>query len=166
MALAASYVSMLDEFTAAGEPYHQKNQQDAHEDIAGLLRRWEERRNARNLKPGQPAATNYWLVRDGAEVVGSGRVRHWLTEATFRCAGHVGYDIRPSARGRGYATLLCGLLLDEARKMGIVRALLTCNGDNYASIRVIEKNSGRYHSTIQLPQGRNHMRFWVDLARP
>ena len=60
-----------------------------------------------------------------------------------REGGHVGYDIRPSERNRGYGTEILRLTLEEARVRNIVPILVTCDDDNIASIRVIEKNGGR-----------------------
>ena len=56
--------------------------------------------------------------------------------------GHIGYDIRPTMRKRGFGTIMLGLNLARAAAMGLSRVRLTCDVDNLASIRVIEKNGG------------------------
>lgn len=55
---------------------------------------------------------------------------------------HIGYNTRPSQRNKGYATCQLALVLDEARQFGLTRVMLTIDGDNPASVRVIEKNGG------------------------
>ncbi|SDJ45915.1 Acetyltransferase (GNAT) domain-containing protein [Actinokineospora alba] len=70
--------------------------------------------------------------------------------------GHIGYDIRPSARGRGHATALLAAALGVAHTYGIDRALLTCAPDNLASRRVIERNGGELDDIS--PAGR--LRYW------
>ncbi|MET0606665.1 MAG: GNAT family N-acetyltransferase, partial [Beijerinckiaceae bacterium] len=44
--------------------------------------------------------------------------------------------------GRGYATEALRLILPVARELGLPFVTITCDSDNYASRRVIEKNGG------------------------
>ena len=99
----------------------------------------------RNLAPGRVPMTTYWLY-DGPKPIAVSKLRHRLNESLRRVGGHVGYCVRPSERGKGYGTLLLGLTLVAARKRGLRRLLLTCNQDNAASRRVIERNGGRLSS--------------------
>lgn len=78
--------------------------------------------------------TIYWLIVDG-EVVGFGKLRHFLTDRLRVEGGHIGYAIAKEARGRGYGKLLLAGLLREAKAIGIERALVTVNNSNTASIR-------------------------------
>jgi predicted acetyltransferase len=100
------------------------------------------RREDRNLAPGKAPCTELWIVSAG-RVVGRANIHHRLTPALEVFGGNIGYSIRPSERGKGYATKALALALARARKLGITEALLTCADDNIASIRVIEKNGGR-----------------------
>ncbi|MBR6051706.1 MAG: GNAT family N-acetyltransferase [Clostridia bacterium] len=54
--------------------------------------------------------------------------------------GHIGYGVRYSEWNRGYGTKMLALALDKAKEMHISPVLITCNDDNLASARVIEKN--------------------------
>jgi predicted acetyltransferase len=56
--------------------------------------------------------------------------------------GHVGYGVVPWKRRRGYATRALGLVLPEARSVGLARVFLVCDARNVASRRVIERNGG------------------------
>ena len=56
--------------------------------------------------------------------------------------GHIGYDMRPSARCRGHATAMLRAALPVAGALGIDQALITCDADNVGSRRVIERNGG------------------------
>ncbi len=56
--------------------------------------------------------------------------------------GHIGYSVVPWKRRQGHATRALGLLLDEARAVGLDRVELTADPDNLASHRVIETNGG------------------------
>lgn len=48
-----------------------------------------------------PCTTLWWV--DGSEYVGRLAIRHRLTPALRQIGGHIGYDVRPSARRRGGA---------------------------------------------------------------
>jgi len=65
-------------------------------------------------------------------------------------SAEIGYGVRPSARGQGYAT---EALVAVARWMltegGLQRAWLTANTDNLASIRVAEKAGFRREGTLR-----------------
>lgn len=56
--------------------------------------------------------------------------------------GHVGYDVRESARGRGHGKALLAATLLEAYTMGIDPVVLSVEDDNAASISVIEACGG------------------------
>lgn len=62
--------------------------------------------------------------------------------------GDIGYDVRPSERGRGVATDMLRAMLDFARRQGYEDALVTCDDVNAASRRVIEKAGGSYLDTL------------------
>ena len=56
--------------------------------------------------------------------------------------GHVGYSIAPWKRRLGHATRALGLLLPQARAVGMARVELTTDLDNEPSQRVILANGG------------------------
>ena len=62
-------------------------------------------------------------------------------------AGHIGYDIRPSERRKGYGTAILSLTLAKARELGLREVIVTCDSDNVGSLRIIKKNGGRHIST-------------------
>jgi predicted acetyltransferase len=93
---------------------------------------------------------------DGSEFLGRVQIRHRLTDRLREVGGHIGYDVRPSARRRGHATAMLRATLPMARALGIERALITCDTENGASRKVIEANGG------MLEDERNgKLRFWV-----
>ncbi len=46
----------------------------------------------------------YFYLGDKDRLIGEFRIRHHLTEALRRGAGHIGYSIRIDERGKGYGT--------------------------------------------------------------
>ena len=104
-----------------------------------------------------PVTTLWWLADD--EYLGRIAVRHRLTPHLRDTGGHIGYDVRPSARRRGHATAMLRAVLPVARDLGIGPALVTCDVDNVASRKVIEANGG-----VLEDQRGGKLRFWVDTA--
>jgi predicted acetyltransferase len=101
-----------------------------------------------------PATTLWWV--DGEEYLGRLSIQHRLTDHLLNVGGHIGYDVRPSARRRGHATAMLAAALPVARGLGIDRALLTCDEDNIASRKVIEVNGG----VLEDKRGAK-LRYWV-----
>jgi predicted acetyltransferase len=99
-------------------------------------------RTEEGAHPGFVPMTTLWWA-EGEQMLGRLAIRHRLTPALERTGGHIGYDVRPSARRRGHATAMLAAALPSARALGITEALLTCDETNVASQRVIEANGGR-----------------------
>lgn len=95
------------------------------------------------IPQGWVRTSTFWLI-DNYEVVGVVRVRH----QDVSTAGHIGYDISPCYRNKGYGTQILKLALVEAEKIGIKEVIITCNIDNIASKKIIEKNNGKLLGTI------------------
>ncbi|WP_430497012.1 GNAT family N-acetyltransferase [Micromonospora trifolii] len=104
---------------------------------------------------GYVPATNLWWVDDD-DYLGRIAIRHRLTPQLRELGGHIGYDVRPTARRRGYATSMLRLALPVAHELGITSALVTCDIQNVASRKVIERNGG-----VLEDQRGNKLRFWV-----
>lgn len=86
--------------------------------------------------------TKYYLVYEDEKVVGAINLRYKDSDFILNYAGHIGYCILPSMRGKGYATRALSLMLEKAQEMGMHRVVLTANKDNLASQHVIVSNNG------------------------
>jgi predicted acetyltransferase len=121
-----------------------------------------------DLPPGIVAET--FLVGDvDGVIVGRVSIRHRLTPLLVEWGGHIGYGVLRAHRGRGHATALLrhGLrvlsVVGAAGETPVSEALVTCDVDNVASARVIERCGGRYAST-SYPSGMTpKRRYWVPL---
>ena len=81
-----------------------------------------------------------------------------LNEGLLNHAGHIGYSIRPSERGKGYAKESLQQGLQVAKEKNVKRALVTCSTENPESRAVILANGG------ELEDVRNGTeRYWIDL---
>ncbi len=115
-----------------------------------------------NLPKGFVPATILWLVDDG-EYIGRVSIRHELIEALRAMGGHIGYDIRPSKRNRGYGSKILELALPIARSLGMARVLLACDETNTGSRKIIEKNGGVLENRVENPEtGVPKLRYWID----
>jgi predicted acetyltransferase len=101
-----------------------------------------------------PATTMWWA--DGQEYLGRLTIRHRLTPSLLAVGGHIGYDVRPSARRRGHATAMLAAALPVARELGIDPVLITCDEDNIGSRKVIEANGGVLEDVRA-----GKLRFWA-----
>ena len=124
-----------------------------------------ERARGVNLPPGHVPST-FLFAFDADRIVGRVSIRHGLNADLLRIGGHIGYAVVPEFRRRGCATAMLRLALGFARDtLGLDRVLVTCDDDNAASIRVIEKNGGVFAGTIEDPSLRRpKRRYWIDAS--
>lgn len=99
-------------------------------------------------------------------LVGMIDVRLALNDYLRHFAGHIGYSIRRSERGKGYAKIQLRLALDRCREFGLERVLLTCHRDNAASRRVIESAGGHFEAEeVDPSDGAPIRRYWLDVSK-
>jgi predicted acetyltransferase len=99
--------------------------------------------------------TELWMA-DGDEYLGRISLRHELNALLHEWGGHIGYAVRPSARGRGYAGAALQAMLQICADRGIDPVLVTCDVDNVPSRRTIERAGGVYEDTRD-----GKLRYWV-----
>lgn len=111
-------------------------------DYAGYVNLLEDLREARGPVVGLVPSQSSFIEEDG-RIVGIINRRYDLNEALQRFGGHIGYAVRPSARGRGIAKAALRLALADLHAHGIAEALLTCGDWNVVSAHVIESCGGQ-----------------------
>ena len=136
-----------------------------YENVAEWLELVRANKSPETVKPGLVPATQYVFVREEDEkIVGVLQIRHFLNPALVCYSGHIGYSVAPDERRKGYATQMLRLALDECRKRGIRRALITCVRGNEGSRMTILKCGGVWESTVyQAEKDRYLERYWIDL---
>ena len=144
-------------------------------DGAGSLRRLESGRawldeverfsRPETVPEGKVVSTQFILVREADDrLLGMLQLRHDLNDYLRRIAGHIGYSVRPSERRRGYAKRMLAMALDEARKLGLERVMISCSVENEASRRTILSNGGVFESTVlDETDGELLERYWIEL---
>jgi predicted acetyltransferase len=168
--LAETFRDALDEYTAEG-----RGGPDDYSLTGGVIRYYREhpdpfeaafaayleRSNAMSEAPlpaGFVPQTTYWWVEDDT-FLGRISVRHRLNDHLREVGGHIGYDMRPTARRRGHATAMLAAALPRAADLGIDKALITCDTGNIGSKRVIERNGGVFED-----ERHGKLRYWVPTA--
>jgi predicted acetyltransferase len=102
-------------------------------------------------------STVFWYV-SGPHYLGTLVVRHELTPELTEVGGHIGYHVVAPWRRQGHATRMLAAGLDECRRLGLSRALVTCDVANEWSRRVILANGG-----VADTRAGSEDRFWIDV---
>lgn len=97
-----------------------------------------------------------FVAFDDDKAIGFLNLRLALNDSLLETGGHIGYSVRPSEQGQGYATQILAEGIKQAHSKNIKRILLTCQQDNPASRQVILKNGGRLEDTRQGIE-----RYWI-----
>ncbi len=153
-------VDMLEEWYASGEkiiPFAIRRLD--YRDFESYCRNLEVKDESGGFVPD---STFFCLDADRGIIVGAVNIRHRLNESLLLDGGHIGDGVRPSERGKGIATEMIRLALDECRKLGINRVLMVCDKDNPASARTIIKNGGVLENEVEAG-GNVVQRYWIEV---
>lgn len=91
-----------------------------------------------------PKTSTFFCIEND-EILGVIRVRHGTTPYIERVVGHVGYETKPTARGKGVAKLMLSWLQQNIISQTVI---ITCESNNIASRKVIESCSGKFINEI------------------
>ena len=153
------FLEMAEDFHAVGENRHQIKA----EDFAGFLDQLETYRTGLNLPKDYVSYSAFYLF-DGEKLLGSGSLRHELNENLAVYGGHIGYTVRPSERRKDYGSRILQLTLEKARNFGFKKVFLTCDTDNIASSKIIEKHGGKLENQMFYePIGKLISQYWIEL---
>ena len=154
-------LAMATEYKSAGENRYDS----ALEDFEAYLERLKKFADDRDL-PAHCVPSNAFFLYDGEKLLGSGNLRHRLNENLEIFGGHIGYDVRPTERRKGYGSLILKLTLEKARERGLEKVFLTCDADNIASAKIIEKHGGKLENQMFYePTGKVISQYWIELNK-
>ena len=126
------------------------------------IQRSEEHSRGKNVPEYWVPSETYWLI-DNDIFVGHVNIRYTLNDILKKEGGNIGYAIRPSERRKGYGAEILRRALPKAKEIGLPKVLITCDNTNIASAKIIEKNSGILHDTVET-NGKLVRRYWIDEA--
>lgn len=159
-----SFLEAVKEYQADGSMQHYQtiDVDNISQDFAGYVDRLRKKAQGIGLRPGFEPHTEYWLV-EGNEFLGRVDIRHQLNEYLKNKGGHIGYDIRPTQRRKGYGSLALKYGLEKAKELGLEKVLVTCDVDNVASNKVIQKNGGVLEDTRRINEQIVKNRYWIEV---
>lgn len=112
-----------------------------------------------NLPENHVPSIQFVSFDDVGRALGFLNLRLRLNEGLLNYAGHIGYSIRPSERGKSYAKETLRQGLQVAKEKNIKKVLVICSVNNPASRAVILSNGGRIEDV------RNGVeRYWIEVA--
>ena len=158
-------IDMLKEWIDYNENHPEANTspnaifRNNYEDFAYYLEHLEYKEPQEGLVPDST-----FFCFDGKRnlMVGAVNIRHNLNDYLLKYGGHIGDGIRPSERRKGYATEMIQLALEECRKLGLTRVLMTCDKNNIGSAKSIIRNGGILENEV-LEEGSIKQRYWIAL---
>lgn len=109
-----------------------------------MVKKISEDRDIANVALGRVSSYTYFYLREeDGEIIGMINIRLTLNEFLEREGGHIGYSIRPTERGKNYATKMLSEALFFCKFIGLETIIITCDKSNLASARVIQKCGGK-----------------------
>ena len=158
-------IDMLKEWRDYNENHPEANTspnaifRNNYEDFAYYLEHLEYKEPPEGLVPD---STFFCFDEKRNLMVGAVNIRHDLNDYLLKYGGHIGDGIRPSERRKGYATEMIRLALEECRKLGLTRVLMTCDKNNIGSAKSIIRNGGILENEV-LEEGSIKQRYWIAL---
>ena len=158
-------IDMLKEWIDYNENHPEANTssnaifRNNYEDFAYYLEHLEYKEPQEGLVPD---STFFCFDEKRNLMVGAVNIRHDLNDYLLKYGGHIGDGIRPSERRKGYATEMIRLALEECRKLGLTRVLMTCDKNNIGSAKSIIRNGGILENEV-LENGVIKQRYWIAL---
>ena len=119
-------------------------------------------------KAGKISQTHYLLREGQGPLLAKGVMRFPLDPVTEIDGGNLWCEVPPPLRGQGYGSYCLALMLFEAVRAGLRRALVTAPAADLAARRMIEKNRGQLldevFSTVPEREKILIARYWINFS--
>ena len=136
-----------------------------YEDIHDWLKNLELYKSWETVPEGSVPMVKYLGIRESdGKAVGIVSIRKSIDHPVLGLwGGHIGYCVRPTERNKGYCTQMLNYAITLCGLFGLKELMVTCNVNNIASARVIEKNKGEYDTTITVYKDLTVKRYWIKV---
>ena len=102
-----------------------------------------------NLKKGQVGCTCYLVLQKSDDyLIGIFDIRHSLNYKHGDVYGHIGVDIRPSERNKGYYKKILNMAMEKAQDFSINPLVISCEYGNIISYKGITHIFGKYKKMV------------------
>jgi predicted acetyltransferase len=160
----SSYIDMMRDFEFHKERFVPFTLNEDYDDFTSLVERLEGYAKGEGVLDSFVEHKSYWLIDTNDRIVGTSNFRLRLNERLRQIGGHIGFGIKPTERGKGYAKEILAKTLIHAKNIGSNKVLLTCDKPNIASSQVIKNNGGILHSEgTLLGHPEIIQRYWIKL---
>jgi predicted acetyltransferase len=116
--------------------------------------------------PNRVSLTRYVMRNEKGEIAGNGLLRFPLNDITETDGGNLFCDVPPSQRRQGHGAFCLSLMLFEAVRAGLRRALVTAPAEDLIARKVIELNRGELlditPSLDPENKGVKIARYWIN----
>lgn len=155
------------EHRAAGELWLHGGALLGEKEYEGWLLLLEQNSHPETVPEDWVVSSTFFAVREGdGEIVGMVDIRHSLNDFLAAFGGHIGFGVRPSLRGRGYATQILKLAVEYASTLGLPRVMVACHEENAASRQTILRCGGGLEREFLDDEGKGGQVFWIDCPPP
>ncbi len=159
--LFGAFERYRDSFLASDEDMWHGLSAAARTNLPSYLDWIERSAENRNLPARVVPMDTFWVFAE-TQMAGELTIRHYLRGSLLTYGGHVGYSVQPKFRKQGVATAMLRFALNHLRSLGEAEALVTCDENNAASARVIEKCGGM-RIVDSRTKGRINRRYLIPL---
>jgi predicted acetyltransferase len=158
-----AFQQMLEDY-AAHDPQNGEFYGRGRADFPAYVQSLDDEEHGINLIADRAPCSHRWLLDDTGAIVGIVRIRHNINNKFLaEEVGHIGYDVPPSARRRGYGIACLQAGLEEARALHLERVLVCADTDNPASWRTIEHCGGVLEVERFSPHYKKiFRRYWIE----
>ena len=119
-------------------------------------------------KPKKTSVSRYVMTSPDGKILATGWMQFPLNEKTEVDGGNLFCDVPPSLRRQGYGSRCLSLLLFEAVRAGLRRALVTCPSEDKGARKIIELNRGKLQDLVKSTDAeRGSMsiaRYWISFS--
>jgi len=147
-----SYNDFVSEWKIANEKIVPYAARPRGMDFEELIIDWDTSKAKVAYDKGFVPSSLFFLKNESERVLGAIHIRHKLNDSLKQIGGHIGFGVRPTERGKGYASEMLRLGLEKAKVLGLQEVLLTCDDDNRPSFRTIELNGGKLREVAEVNQ--------------
>lgn len=119
----------------------------------------------KDLKKGQVGCTTYLILsKETDSLIALLDIRHSLNFEHGYIYGHIGIDIRPKERNKGYYKEILKIALEIIKEFKIEKVIISCEYTNIPSKKGIEHIFGKNYQSIPI-DGTYYLVYQKDISR-